>query len=171
MAARWQWVERNFSFDFPPEKFPDLVERVRGMPARAEALVKGVPRDVLVASDGGWSIQQNVGHLVDLGYLPMTRIVEILEGRETLTAADMSNKRTHEAGHDDREMTELLAALTEERGKLVALLESINPSDWGKSGIHPRLKTPMRIVDVVYFDAEHDDYHLARVSELKRKFT
>lgn len=28
----------------------------------------------------------------------------------------------------------------------------------------------MSIVDIVYFDSEHDDYHLARVGELIRKF-
>ena len=28
----------------------------------------------------------------------------------------------------------------------------------------------MRIVDIAYFDSEHDDYHLARISELIRTF-
>jgi len=31
---------------------------------------------------------------------------------------------------------------------------------------HPRLKTPMRLVDHLYFVAEHDDHHLARIWEL-----
>jgi hypothetical protein len=31
---------------------------------------------------------------------------------------------------------------------------------------HPRLKTPMRLVDHLYFAAEHDDHHLARIWEL-----
>ena len=64
---RWPWVERKFNFDFPPEKFPDLLERVRGTPARVEDIVRGLPRDVLTRTDGpGWSIQQNIGHLTDL---------------------------------------------------------------------------------------------------------
>jgi hypothetical protein len=29
---------------------------------------------------------------------------------------------------------------------------------------------PMRLVDMVFFQAEHDDYHLARISELMRLF-
>src|ERR1700719_2635884 len=31
---------------------------------------------------------------------------------------------------------------------------------------HPRLKTPMRLVDHLYFVAEHDDHHLSRIWEL-----
>jgi hypothetical protein len=31
---------------------------------------------------------------------------------------------------------------------------------------HPRLKTPMRLVDHLYFVAEHDNHHLARIWEL-----
>jgi hypothetical protein len=29
----------------------------------------------------------------------------------------------------------------------------------------------MRMVDLAFFDAEHDDYHLARISELIRALT
>jgi hypothetical protein len=31
---------------------------------------------------------------------------------------------------------------------------------------HPRLGTPMRLIDLAYFVAEHDDHHLARLREL-----
>jgi hypothetical protein len=30
------------------------------------------------------------------------------------------------------------------------------------------LKVQMRLVDMLFFQAEHDDYHLARISELKK---
>jgi hypothetical protein len=36
------------------------------------------------------------------------------------------------------------------------------------SALHPRLKTPMRIIDLFLFVAEHDDHHLARITELAR---
>jgi hypothetical protein len=35
-----------------------------------------------------------------------------------------------------------------------------------KSSIHPRLKVPMTPVDLAMFDAEHDDHHLLRISEI-----
>jgi len=169
---RWPWIERTFRFDFPPEKLPDVLTRVRGTPARVEELVRGLRPDVLTREPGdGWTIQQNVGHLIDLGQLPVQRISEILEGRPILTAADMKNLRTNEAGHNQRDINDLLAEFRAERAKLVALFESLDPGDWGRSALHPRLQQPMRIVDIAYFDAEHDDYHLARINDLIRRFS
>jgi uncharacterized damage-inducible protein DinB len=169
--AKWNWMERNFTFDYPPEKWPDLLERVRGTPARLEERVGNLSKQVLTRrpAGGGWSVQQNVGHLLDLGYLPMRRIEQILAGEKTLIAADMSNKVTNEANHNDREIGELLREFRAERAGLVAKFESLSDADWNRNAMHPRLKQPMRIVDVAYFDAEHDDYHLGRIGELLRR--
>ncbi len=167
----WPWIERTFTFDFPPMKWPDLLERVRGTPARIEDRIKGLDPSILAKSDGkGWSMQQNIGHLIDLGYLPMQRIEEILAGKETLVGADMANRATNEANHNERDIKELLAEFRTEREALVAKFESLDESDWGKSALHPRIKQPMRIVDIAYFDSEHDDYHLARIGQLVRAF-
>jgi uncharacterized damage-inducible protein DinB len=168
--AKWKWVERTFSFDFPVEKWPDLLERVRGTPARIEERVRDLSTQWLTRQPetGGWSIQQNVGHLIDLGYLPMRRIEQILAGEQRLIAADMANKKTNEADHNARKIGDLLREFREERRRLVAKFESLAESDWGKSALHPRLQQPLRIVDIAYFDAEHDDYHLGRIGELLR---
>lgn len=32
--------------------------------------------------------------------------------------------------------------------------------------LHPRLKTQMTLVDLAWFDAEHDDHHLLRIQNL-----
>lgn len=168
---RWPWIERTFHFDFPPAKLPDLLERLRGTPARLEERVAGLSAGVLTRRDGAsWSIQENVGHLLDLGYLPRQRISEILSGQPVLIAADMSNRRTHEADHHARPIAELLAAFRAERRELVDRFESISEVDWSRAALHPRLQHPMRIVDIAYFDSEHDDYHLARIGELIHKF-
>jgi len=169
---KWPWTERKFSFEYPPTKWPDLLERVRGTPARIEERVRGLSKDVLThRRDGqGWSIQENVGHLLDLEYLPMQRIDEILDGKAVLVAADMSNQKTHEAHHNDKDIRALCAKLRSERAKLVAQFDRLGESDWAKASLHPRLNQPMRIVDVAYFTAEHDDYHLGRIGELIRAF-
>ena len=31
---------------------------------------------------------------------------------------------------------------------------------------HPRLGTPMRLIDLAFFVAEHDDHHLAQITHL-----
>ena len=170
--AKWPWIERTFSFDFPATKFPDLLERCRGTPARLDDRVRGLSRDVLTRREGeGWSIQENIGHLLDLEYLPRTRLEQILAGEAELCAADMTNRMTHEADHNSADVQDLLARFRRGRADLVANMESLDESDWDRSALHPRLEQPMRIVDIVYFDSEHDDYHLARIGELIRKFT
>lgn len=167
---RWKWLERTFSFDYPVEKFPDLLERWRGTPARLEDRLRGVPEDVLTRGDGGWTIKQNVGHLIDLDGLPVRRLVQILAGEPTLIAADLSNRGTNDADHNARPVADLLAEFRRNRLAGVARFEAVAEADRSRSAIHPRLRQPMRIVDLLYFDSEHDDYHLARIGELLAKF-
>jgi hypothetical protein len=62
----------------------------------------------------------------------------------------------------------VMASLSHVRSALVELLEALPPEVFSRVAVHPRLKLSMRLVDLVCFVAEHDDYHLARVSEIKR---
>ena len=171
--GKWAWVERKFSFDYPAAKWPDLMERVRGTPARIEERVRGLSTDVLTRRENGkgWSIQENIGHLIDLEDIHLRRIEEILAGEAVLVAADMTNRKTHEAGHNAKDIRALCAELRVERASLVAQFEALHEGDWAKSALHPRLQQPMRIVDIAYFTAEHDDYHIARMGELIRLFS
>jgi len=170
--TKWPWIERTFAFDFPATKWPDLLERVRGTPARIEERIRGLPDEILAQrfNNQGWSIKENIGHLTDLGYLPKRRIEQILSGETTLIAADMTNEATHKADHNSTPLSKLLSDFRADRAELVAAFERLNEYDWEKSAMHPRLKTPMRIVDIACFDAEHDDYHLGRIGELIRAF-
>ena len=170
---KWPWIERMFRFDFPVEKWPDLLERWRGTPARLEERLSALPRAVLThrPPGGGWSIQENVGHLLDLEQLPATRIEQTLRGERELIAADMTNRQTSEANHNAREIGDLLAAFRTARLGTVGRVEKLSSEDFARSALHPRLQQPMRIVDILYFDCEHDDYHLGRIGELIRALT
>ena len=64
---RIKWTDRRFSFDFPAGIYPEMIERIRGTPARLEELFAGLPSETLKAQiDGRWSMQENAGHLLDL---------------------------------------------------------------------------------------------------------
>jgi len=169
MANGWPWFERAFTFDFPPAKLPELVERLRGAPMRVAERARAAPRDSLATPiDGTWSIKRNIGHLVDLEALWLGRLDDMFAGAETLRAADVENRATSEADHDARSLDELLDGFATVRGEFVGRLESIDEADWGRSARHPRLDQPMRVVDIAHFAAEHDDYHIARITELGR---
>jgi len=168
----WKWTDRAFTFDYPCEKMPDFLERLRGAPIRISAMVQGLPTSVLTGNDGmGWTIQQNIAHLTDAESLPLLRIDQILADEATLVAADMTNAAINKFDHNTRPIRDVLDEHTEGRNKLIARFERVDACDWGKSAIHPRLDQPMRIVDIAYFTAEHDDYHITRIREIIRALT
>jgi hypothetical protein len=171
MSKHLKWTDRSFQFTFPVEVYPEMIERLRGTPARLEDRVKSVAPEVLTRRDGErWSIQENAGHLLDLESLVRQRLGEYLAGAKALHAADMSNRTTYEADHNHVLMATILADFRRQRTELVNRLDSLESHAFAAAAHHPRLNVPMRLVDMIFFQAEHDDYHLARVSELIRLF-
>ena len=45
-------------------------------------------------------------------------------------------------------------------------LGTFEPDVFARTSLHPRLKQPMRLADHLYFVAEHDDHHVAKIWEL-----
>ena len=172
MTQRIKWTDRKFSFDFPAGIYPEMIERLRGTPARLEELLADLSSDTLTnQADGRWSMQENAGHLLDLESLVSQRVDEYLAGVSTLHAADMSNRKTYDASHNDVTIETILKAFRTARHELIDRLESLDAEIFTRAALHPRLNVPMRLVDMLFFQAEHDDYHLARISELKKAFT
>jgi uncharacterized damage-inducible protein DinB len=162
MSQVSKWFDRKFDWPFPVELYPNLCVRVRGTPARLEALVRDSSREVLVRKrEDKWSAQEHAGHLLDLEALWMARVEDFVLGRGELTVADLSNRKTNEANHNAKSMQEILAGFRKARLRLVDYLQKHDPTTFGRSLLHPRLKQPMRLVDHVHFVAEHDDHHLA----------
>src|SRR5258707_12277128 len=101
------WTQRHFTFNLPEDLFPVVVERLRGTPTRIEDKVRSLPASVLTRREGeAWSIQEHVGHLLDLDELHAGRLDDFLAGAPVLRAADMANRKTHEAGHNGRPIAE-----------------------------------------------------------------
>jgi len=156
------WFDRKFEFTFPVEQYPNLCIRLRGTPARLEEIVRNVPRDVLVRKPGDkWSAQEHTGHLLDLEPLWGARVEDFLHGGDTLTAADLRNRKTHDANHNARDVNDILAEFRAARSHLLDRVGALPSEAFARTMLHPRLKQPMRLVDHLYFAAEHDDHHLA----------
>jgi hypothetical protein len=96
----------------------------------------------------------------------LARVDDYLAGVAELTTADLSNRKTHEAGHNTRRVEDILAEFRAARVQLVDRLGGFEADLFARSIPHPRLKKPFRLVDHLYFVAEHDDHHLARIWEL-----
>ncbi|HEX4497020.1 MAG TPA: DinB family protein [Thermoanaerobaculia bacterium] len=161
------WFERHFTFDLPEALFPDVIERLRGTPARIEDKVRDLSPALLTRRDGeAWSVQEHIGHLLDLDGLHDGRLDDFLAGAEVLRAADLANRQTHEAGYNGRPLAGILQAFRQRREQFVARLDGWDAGLISLTALHPRLKQPMRVIDMSLFTAEHDDHHLARMTAL-----
>jgi hypothetical protein len=157
------WLGREFQFDQSAGMFAALLERVRGTPARAAELIVGFSEnDLAHRVNGSWSAKEHLGHLADLQPLDERRLQEFLAHASVLSPADTSNRATKIANHNEKPTAELLARLRDGRDALVQKLEVLTDEEVMLRAVHPRLQKAMRLVDWVYFVAEHDDNHLAK---------
>ena len=165
--SQMPWFERKFDFSFPVEHLPNVCARLRSTPAQLEEELRGRSLQTLVREpDGKWSAQENAGHLLDLEPLWIVRIADYVNGSAQLTEADLTNRQTDEANYNTRPTYDILVGFRTAREQLLKCVERVNSSLFARAIPHPRLKTPMRLVDHLYFVAEHDDHHLARIREL-----
>ena len=172
MSPLQRWFERKFSFDMPLTLLPNILERLRGSPARLEERVRSVSPATLTARfDDTWSIQENIGHLGDLEPLWIRRAEQVVAGDTELAVADLTNRGTDEANHNAASLADLLGKFRSLRSRFVSILENADGSALERAARHPRLGTPMRLIDIAFFTAEHDDHHLARITELLRLST
>jgi uncharacterized damage-inducible protein DinB len=169
MVEQIEWVERKFNFDdLNVGLFPNIVERLRGTPARLEETLNGLPEESLIFKSGGkWSLKEEAGHLYDLEELWCVRLKGLLSNTPEIVPADMTNKKTHKAGHNDAIINEILYDFRSARMDLVSKLGELDQDQVLTFATHPRLQTKMRIIDLVFFAAEHDDHHLAAITQKK----
>lgn len=171
MSDRMLWVERRFAFDFPPEHAPEILERLRGTPARLDERVAALPAALRTRRDGEkWSIQEHAGHLITVEQLFLGRLDDYAAGLPALRPAEMSGQATFAADYNAQPVAQVLGEFRAQRARFLARVEGFAAALFARSAQHPRLGRPMRLVDMLFFQAEHDDYHLARITELIRRF-
>ncbi|MGV3707413.1 MAG: DinB family protein [Gemmatimonas sp.] len=168
MSTREKWFERSFDFSLPVSRMPGIIERLRGTPARLIERTQGLsPTQLVERRNGAWSIQENVGHLIDLEALWLRRAAQLFGGEPKLAPTDLANRQTDEAQHNARVLSELLEEFQRVRMRFIELLLTADASVQARTATHPRLGTPMRLIDLALFVAEHDDHHLATITALR----
>ncbi|MEP1034792.1 DinB family protein [Ekhidna sp.] len=172
MMQQVKWFDRVFDFTTEHNILPSIIERLEGTPLRLAHKITELPTEQLtIKHDNKWSIQENIGHLIDLEPIWHGRLEDILTNKKFLRSADLENKKTDLAGHNNREINDLLMEFRNTRKATISKLRSISEKEVYKYALHPRLKTPMRTMDLFLFVAEHDDHHLAQVSRLIEQFS
>lgn len=162
-----KWLERKFPVIDDNGLLPSIIERLGGTPARVEEIIGKVKSDLqTLKPNGKWSIKEEIGHLADLEPLWSGRVDDLIIRAAELRAADLTNQKTHNANHNATDVKVLVRQLREQRQQFVKKLRNLTDEQLNNSALHPRLKTPMRIIDLAYFVAEHDDHHLSSITEI-----
>ncbi len=166
------WLTRTWDYQIDPELLPCILDRLAGVPARIEEKVRHLDPAVLTQKpDTQWSIQEHIGHLLDLEELGLSRIEDFKTRNPVLRGWNVTNRKTEEARHNERPLDDLLAAFRMERKRLVEAFWSLDDEALAWVALHPRLQKPMRVADFAHFHAEHDDHHLAWIAWLAHGFT
>ena len=169
MSGVSRWYERQFEFAFPADVYPNLGVRLRGTPARVEELARNTSRESLTRKPNEkWSAQEHAGHLLDLEPLWLKRLEDFVQGCAELSTTDLSNRKTHEANYNSQAIEDVLADFRKARLRLVERAAEVDAALYSRVLVHPRLQRPMRLVDHLFFVAEHDDHHLASIWQLIR---
>lgn len=167
MITQTPWFERKFNFNFPVGLSPIIVERLRGTIPQLKAIVENISDERLsIKKDDKWSVKEIAGHLFDLEELWSKRIDDFLAQKETLSAADLSNTKTHQANHNSKTIAELINQFSAARNNLIKKIENIDETTALTVSVHPRLKQKMRLIDSLFFIAEHDDHELTKIRSL-----
>lgn len=104
--------------------------------------------------------------MIDLEPHWQGRLEDIVCGKTELRLIDLQNTKTSLANHDTVPIEDLLNNFKQIRKKTIDLLENLDVKDVFRSFLHPRMKSPMKTMDLFLFVAEHDDHHLARIAEM-----
>jgi hypothetical protein len=158
-AERMAWFDRQFQFALPAKMFPFYLERLRGTYPRIAYYVQGVSEEILSRKpEGKWSIKEHIGHLAEVDIVSFKRVDEMLKDISPLSPAVFEPK-----DYSIMPIDEVLTLFRVNRSKNIKQYEELLPHQILKASLHPRLKQLMTPVDLAWFDAEHDDHHLATI--------
>jgi uncharacterized damage-inducible protein DinB len=156
-----KWFDRKFDFNFGIERYDSLYERLQNASLKYKKEVLDLPEKILqLKPENKWSIKENVGHLLLLEQLWHKRFKEIKERKPEMSPADLSNTATNESSFNDMAIQMLIENFTKTRNKTINFLNGLEQEEFSLSSLHPRLQRSIRIIDMMYFIAEHDDHHL-----------
>ncbi len=167
IMQRTKWVDREFNLGIPEGWLPNILTRLSGVTIRLKNVSSNQSDEFLSKQlNGSWSIKEHIGHLVDLEDLHIGRVIDFVNRKETLRPADMSNKQTYSANHNKKSITKLIDEFASKRNILVLSLNNLDDKTQRYSSMHPRLKVPMKSVDMAFFTAEHDEHHISSMYEI-----
>lgn len=161
-----KWNELNYELN-TNDKLPLILERLIGTAARIEDKVQRYPLTAIIKKQNNeWSVAEHIGHLGLLEKVWSLRVKEILERKEVMSTYSISAIEFEANKFNEINVADLIVGFRIKRERLYNKIEKISLEELEYESLHPRLNKKMKIVDLAYFVSEHDDYHLAKITQL-----
>lgn len=144
----------------------DPVEALAGFPAELQRLLDGYSDDALrkPASDGGWSVLENLCHLSDWEAVFLDRAQAIRDrDRPDLPAYDDALWEI-ERNYREQDPAATLARFAARRGEMVELLAGLDAAGWEREGVHALLG-PISMRWIAGYLVDHDRGHLEQIGD------
>ncbi|UCH66327.1 MAG: hypothetical protein JSW63_04140 [Ignavibacterium sp.] len=114
-----KWVKKKFEFDLSQDEFSSILNRLKETPEKIEQLIYSMSPDILTKKiDDSWSIQEHIGHIIDLEELHEGRIDDFINKAEQLRAADMTNKKNSRSRSQSKRNYKTIAGIKNYKGKI-----------------------------------------------------
>jgi uncharacterized damage-inducible protein DinB len=168
MLRQTPWLERTFHFNYPLSHVLVIFSRLEGSLFRLQAILMNADDERCSYNKDGWSVKEHLGHLYDLEEIWWKRLQDFLDRKTILSPADITNTKTKEAGHNDKSLEQLMQQFINERQRMLETIYTLDRLTLGFTAVHPRLNQEMRLIDLLFFVAEHDDHHITSISEILR---
>jgi hypothetical protein len=114
-----------------------LLARYRSGSDAVDAALNAITDEELDRSptDGGWTARQIAHHLADSEAMAYTRIRRLIADEDPQIAG-YDEPAWAQRLHYDRPIGEAMAVMRAVRAASLALLESLTPTEWERSGVH-----------------------------------
>jgi uncharacterized damage-inducible protein DinB len=150
----------------------EMIERVKGLPARIAVEIDGLSEAELSwrAAQGGWSIREVCGHLRDIGDWWVHRLHVMQTEDDPVLPSFDQEAFVRDGRYQEVEIAAILGEMTRLRLEVVDILSGLAPDGWERTGRH-ETRGRITIRQAMEFVIQHDEGHLDQLRELKEKAT
>ena len=145
-----------------------MIARIKGLPAKVEEAIVGVPDEQLNVPAGGegWSIQQVVHHLADAHLNAFLRMKLILTEERPILKPFDQEAWAKLPDTTDLPMEPSLQILKGLHSRWSSLLETVAEEDWRRKGVHLE-NGLMSLDDLLATYSGHGETHLQQIAKIK----
>lgn len=160
------------------EPVRELIDAYSRGPDLIEAALRHVSGDELRFTPGPehWSIHENIIHLVDTEVLYAARLRCLLAEPAKIPVSFRGYDWSRAMDYRSQPLSDALALFRSLRQANTALLRTLSPETWGKTGVHweqdgaaPHLRT-ITVAQAVEAFADHVQYHLRTITKRRAQY-